>query len=166
VSDKKANILVVEDEMFVSEYICQSLTKLGYRVCGIADCYDEAIELVSNERPDLILLDIELSGSKNGIDVANDVTEKWAIPVVFLTAYSDEQTLIKAKRAKPLGYITKPFTENDIKIAVMMALEHAGAETSVIALGEGYLYDPELQQLCLDKKPVLLTKKEVCYFTS
>jgi len=161
VIEEGAKILVVEDEMIVGEFICQCLGKLGHRVCGVADSFEEALELAEDEQPDLILMDIELGGDKTGIDAATEILEKWAIPVIYLTAYSDDQTLSKAKQSKPFGYITKPFTENDIKIAVMMALEHTCAETGAIALGEGYLYDPELQQLCLNKKPVLLTKKEV-----
>jgi len=161
VIEEGVKILVVEDEMIVGEFICQCLGKLGHRVCGVADSFEEALELAEDEQPDLILMDIELGGDKTGIDAATEILEKWAIPVIYLTAYSDDQTLSKAKQSKPFGYITKPFTENDIKIAVMMALEHTCAETGAIALGEGYLYDPELQQLCLNKKPVLLTKKEV-----
>ena len=160
-SEEAASILVVEDEMFVSEYICQSLTKLGYRVCGVADCYEEALQLVAEESPDLILLDIELSGDKSGVDVASEVLEKWAIPVVFLTAYSDDQTLVKVKQTKPMGYITKPFTENDIKIAVMMALQRTGSGGKVIQIKEGYSYDTGQQQLFHDDEPVWLTKKEL-----
>jgi len=161
VSEEAAKILVVEDEMFVSEYICQSLAKLGYRVCGVADCYEEALELVVEESPDLILLDIELSGDKSGIDVASEVLERWSIPVVFLTAYSDDQTLIRAKQIKPMGYITKPFTEHDIKIAVMMALERSPSGGRVIHVSGGYSYDTGQQQLFKDDEPIFLTKKEL-----
>lgn len=156
-----ANILIVEDEMIVGEFICQCLGKIGHQVCGVADNFEEALELVEEEHPDLILMDIELSGDKNGIDAATEIHEKWAIPVIYLTAYSDDQTLLKARQSKPFGYITKPFTEKDIKIGVMMALERSASEQEVMVLGEGYTYDPKHQQLCLNKKPVLLTKKEV-----
>lgn len=159
--EESTSILVVEDEMIVSEYICQSLAKLGYRVCGVADCYEEALELVCEEQPDLILLDIELSGDKSGIDVANDVQKKWEIPIVFLTAYSDDQTLRKATQVKPLGYITKPFNEKDIKIAVIMALEHSNTKEGVISIKGGYSYDLDQQQLFQNQQPILLTKKEL-----
>jgi len=156
-----ANILVVEDEMIVGEFICQCLGKIGHRVCGVADNFEDALELVEEERPDLVLMDIELDGGKNGIDTAMEILDRWEIPVIYLTAYSDEKTLAKAKKSKPFGYITKPFTENDIKIAVMMALERTSSSQEVVVLGEGYLYDPEQQQLSLNQNPVLLTKKEV-----
>lgn len=158
--EEGAKILVVEDEMIVGEFICHCLGKIGHRVCGVADNFEEALELVEDEQPDLILMDIELGGDKTGIDAATEIHEKWDIPVIYLTAYSDDQTLSKAKQSKPFGYITKPFTENDIKIAVMMALEHVCSESNIIELGESYLYEPEQQQLCLNEKPVLLTKKE------
>jgi len=156
-----ANILVVEDEMIVSEYICQCLGKIGHRVCGMADSFEEALELAEEEKPDLVLMDIELGGAKNGIDAALEIHEKWAIPVVFLTAYSDDKTLLSAKQCKPFGYITKPFTENEIKIGVMMALEHISSDAKAVSLGEGYLYDPEKQQITHDQTPILLTKKEI-----
>jgi len=160
VIEEGVKILVVEDEMIVGEFICHCLGKIGHRVCGVADNFEEALELVEDEQPDLILMDIELGGDKTGIDAATEIHEKWDIPVIYLTAYSDDQTLSKAKQSKPFGYITKPFTENDIKIAVMMALEHVCSESNIIELGESYLYEPEQQQLCLNEKPVLLTKKE------
>ena len=91
----KLKILVVEDESIVAKDIQNSLKKLGYIVPTIVASGEKAIEEVEQSRPDLVLMDIMLKGEMNGIDVANIIRDKFEIPVIFLTAYADDNTLAK-----------------------------------------------------------------------
>lgn len=116
------NIVVVEDESIVSKDIQQSLKKLGYNVVGAAATGERAIELVDEFKPDLVLMDIMLKGQMSGIEAAASIKERHSIPVIYLTAYADENTLSKAKVTEPYGYIIKPFKEVDIHTSIEMAL--------------------------------------------
>ena len=116
------NIVVVEDESIVSKDIQQSLKKLGYNVVGAAATGEKAIELVDKFEPDLVLMDIMLKGQMSGIDAAGAIKKRHNIPVIYLTAYADENTLSKAKVTEPYGYIIKPFKEVDIHTSIEMAL--------------------------------------------
>ncbi|MBL4624154.1 MAG: response regulator [Flavobacteriales bacterium] len=116
------NIVVVEDESIVSKDIQQSLKKLGYNVVGAAATGERAIELVDEFKPDLVLMDIMLKGQMSGIDAAGVIKDRHSIPVIYLTAYADENTLSKAKVTEPYGYIIKPFKEVDIHTSIEMAL--------------------------------------------
>jgi len=116
------NIVVVEDESIVSKDIQQSLKKLGYTVVGAAATGEKAIELVDEFEPDLVLMDIMLKGQMSGIDAAGVIKQRHNIPVIYLTAYADENTLSKAKVTEPYGYIIKPFKEVDIHTSIEMAL--------------------------------------------
>ena len=116
------NVLVVEDESIVSKDIQHSLKKLGYNVVGAAATGEKALELVKSENPDIVLMDIMLKGSMNGIEVSEIVKKEFNIPIIFLTAYADESTLSKAKVTEPYGYIIKPFKEIDLHTSIEMAL--------------------------------------------
>lgn len=118
----KANVLIVEDEFIVSKDIQSSLKKLGYNVIGAAPSGEQALEILSKETPDIVLMDIMLKGSMNGIETAEQVRKQYAIPVIYLTAYADEATLSKAKVTEPYGYILKPFKEIDLHTSIEMAL--------------------------------------------
>lgn len=118
----KINVLVVEDESIVSKDIQHSLKKLGYNVIGAASNGKRALEIFTEEMPDIVLMDIMLKGDMNGIEVAEIVKKQYNIPVIFLTAYADESTLGKAKITEPYGYIIKPFKEIDLHTTIEMAI--------------------------------------------
>ncbi len=128
----KINILVVEDESIVSKDIQHSLKKIGYNVVGAASTGEKAIELALSEKPDLILMDIMLKGSMNGIEAADIIKKEMSIPIIFLTAYADESTLAKVKITEPYGYILKPFKEIDIQTSVEMAIYKHAKEQEII----------------------------------
>ncbi len=115
-------VLVVEDETLIAEEIRERLTRLGLFVVDIADNSDQAIRLAVRHQPDLVLMDIRLKGSTDGIYAANEIRQKVQGPIVFLTAHSDETTLRRAKETGPFGYVLKPFQERDLVIAIEMAL--------------------------------------------
>ncbi len=128
----KNNILVVEDEAIVSKDIQQSLKKLGYNIVGAAATGEKAIELAMKHKPDLVLMDIMLKGDMSGIEAAEKIKENIKIPVIYLTAYADENTLAKAKVTEPYGYIIKPFKEIDLHTSIEMALYKHTKEREVI----------------------------------
>jgi len=115
-------IFVVEDETIVAEAIMSKLKKAGYNVIGSADRGEEAIEEVGKLHPDIVLMDIHLAGEMDGVDTAAAIYETHNIPVIFLTAYADVETLERTKRVSPFGYLIKPFRERDMRATIEMAL--------------------------------------------
>jgi DNA-binding LytR/AlgR family response regulator len=118
----KISILIVEDELIVAKDIELSLGRLGYVVKGSTDNGEEAIQLAEQMKPDVIFMDIMLKGEMNGIEASKKIKERTNIPVIFLTAYADEDTLKKAIISEPYGYIIKPFKEIDLHTSIEMAL--------------------------------------------
>lgn len=144
---KKANILVVEDEAIVAMDIADSLGSLGYQVVGTTDRGEDAIEKATALRPDLVLMDIVLKGTMDGIAAAETISTRLQIPVVFLTAHSDETTLQRAKLTSPQGYILKPFDIEDLRTAVEIALYRSIQHASVGAPSEDALEQPVAPEL-------------------
>jgi two-component system, LytTR family, response regulator LytT len=127
----KTNILIVEDESIVAKDIQMSLRKLGYNVVAICSNGEDAIRTVEEQTPDLVLMDIMLKGNMSGIEAAEQVRERFSIPIIYLTAYADESTLSKAKITEPYGYIIKPFKEIDLRTSIEMALYKHQKETDM-----------------------------------
>jgi PAS domain S-box-containing protein len=146
----EANILIVEDEAVTGMDIQKSLVEMGYSVCAIATTGELAVRKAGELHPDLILMDIMLAGKMTGIEAAEEIKKHYNIPVVYLTAYSDDSFLAKAKLTEPFGYILKPFREMELKTTIEMALykfamEHAlriSEETTRVLLNatEDYLF--------------------------
>lgn len=122
-------ILVVEDEFIVAADLKARLTKMGYKVVGTAASGLEAIEKVWKESPDIVLMDIVLKGEMDGIAAAEAIKQGYNIPIIFLTAYADQNTFSKAKTTEPFGYICKPFQEKNLRMAIEVALQRHGIET-------------------------------------
>lgn len=125
-------ILVVEDEAIVAYDLAMILDKYGYPVCGKALSGEEALNFLEMEKPDMVFLDIILGGGIDGIEVGDIVRKKYGIPFVYITASTDHQTLERAKKTAPYAYITKPFSENDIYIAVETTVYKWQVEQSLI----------------------------------
>ncbi len=117
-----ASILVVEDEHIVAKDIATRLKRRGYTVVAIAATAKEAIEEAGRHRPDLVLMDIMLKGDVDGITAADRIRTLFDLPIVYLTAYADENTLQRAKVTDAFGYILKPFEERELSITIEMAL--------------------------------------------
>jgi PAS domain S-box-containing protein len=116
------NIMVVEDEYIVAKDIQNTLKKLGYSVPAIAASGEEAMDKVAEIKPDLVLMDIVLKGPMDGVQTADQIHTKFDIPVVYLTAFADDQTLQRAKVTEPYGYLIKPFQERELHSTIEMAL--------------------------------------------
>lgn len=137
----RSTVLIVEDEFITGTDIQNSLRDMGYEAPCIIDNGAEAIERAGELRPDVILMDIILKGEMNGIQAATVIQDRYDIPVLFLTAHSDESTVEMAKIAGPFGYITKPFEAQRVRVSIEMALyRHAleerlrGSEETIRAL--------------------------------
>ena len=135
----RARILIVEDEMVVSMELYERLKALGYEPTGRAITGEQALAMAENNRPDLILMDIRLIGEMDGIDTAIETRRRFQIPVIFITAYSEDETLERAKLAEPYGYILKPFEDRDLKSSIELALHKHRADQEVRRLSR--LYD-------------------------
>jgi diguanylate cyclase (GGDEF)-like protein/PAS domain S-box-containing protein len=118
----KATIIVVEDEMIVARDLQRTLIRLGYAVAGLAASGEEALALVAARPPDLVLMDIHLAGEMDGIAAADHIHQRQGLPVVFLTAHSDAATFQRAQATEPYGYVSKPFEERELEIALGIAL--------------------------------------------
>ncbi len=119
---KTTNILIAEDEKIIALDISNTLRRLGYGISGIASSGKEVLNLLEGRRPDMVMMDIMLEGEMTGIEAASVISEKYSIPVVFLTALTDAATLEKAKTANSYGYILKPYDDKSLHSAVEMAL--------------------------------------------
>lgn len=118
----EVKILIVEDESIVAMDIKHRAEGLGYLVTAVTPSGEESLEKVAENRPDLVLMDIVLKGEMDGIEAAQKIRDAYDIPVVYLTAYSDERTLKRAKITQPFGYIIKPFEDRELHSAVEVAL--------------------------------------------
>ena len=119
---KKSTILIVEDENIIARDIENKLKRLGYAVSGVVSSGEEAVGRVEVMPPDLVLMDIMLSGHIDGIEAAEQIRARFNIPVVYLTAYADEDTLGRAKVTEPFGYLLKPFSVKELRGAIEIAL--------------------------------------------
>ncbi|MCK4263797.1 MAG: response regulator, partial [Candidatus Aminicenantes bacterium] len=118
----RTKILLVEDESIVARDIRNMLLGLGYKVSGVASTAREAVQKAEEMKPDIVLMDVMLKGGPTGVDAADKIYTHCNIPVVYLTAYADENTLQKAKKTEPFGYILKPFEEKELQTTIEVAL--------------------------------------------
>jgi two-component system, LytTR family, response regulator LytT len=119
---EKILVLIVEDELIIAEDMKGMLRELEYEVVGIAIDYNEAEEILSTVIPDIALIDIHLQGEEDGISLASSIRDRYDIPTVFVSSYSDRATVERAKLARPEGYIVKPFIKEDLYTSVEIAV--------------------------------------------
>lgn len=119
----EAQILIVEDDRVIVRIAEWRLNKLGYTVCGKVETGTEALNLVINRQPDLVLMDINLKGDMDGIETAKQIKKDFNIPVIFVTSHSDGETLNRAREIHPDGFIRKPFNDDDLRVAIELALK-------------------------------------------
>ncbi len=113
---EKVQILIVEDEAIVSMDLRYKLEAMGYSVPAEVSSGEEAVDAASQLRPDVVLMDIKLSGEMDGIDAAAQIRDQFGVPVVYLTAYADEATLERAKLTEPFGYLLKPVELGELRL--------------------------------------------------
>lgn len=121
-------ILIVEDEAIVAMDLQDRLEQLGHKVIDVVDTGEAAISSVSGHLPDLVLMDIRLKGTMDGIEAANQIKYKTNCPIIYLTAFSDDETLIRAKVSDPLGYLHKPCQTRDLRVSIELAVHKHNGE--------------------------------------
>ncbi|QHU99423.1 response regulator transcription factor [Synechocystis sp. CACIAM 05] len=115
-------VLIVEDERLVAQHIAQLLKSDGYEICAIASDGATALKKIAEFYPDLVLLDIRIKGEIDGIEVAERIKSLYSIPIVYLTAFSDGETLERAQKTNPQGYVIKPFRREQLLSTVAIAI--------------------------------------------
>jgi DNA-binding LytR/AlgR family response regulator len=124
----KIKILIVEDELIIAQDVSFKLEDLGYQVEAMATNYEEAVAVIDAGNLDVILLDINLSEEKDGIDIANYINQNGHTPFIYMTSNSDYSTVSRAKETKPNGYILKPINKKDLFTSIEMALSNKQGE--------------------------------------
>ncbi|MBL8984229.1 MAG: response regulator, partial [Gemmatimonadetes bacterium] len=145
-----ARVLIVEDESLIAEEIHDRLTRLNYEVVGIEDTAERAWATASATKPDVVLMDIRLKGEVDGIQAAERIRRELDIPSIYLTAHTDADTIDRAKKTAPLGYLLKPFQERDLFVTLEIALHRHQMDgwlraselkyaTTLASIGDGVL---------------------------
>ena len=115
--------LIVEDEALIAEELRERLTLLGFQVIGAVDSAEAGIEIATQERPDLVLMDIRLNGPKDGVEACREIRQQMDLPIIFLTAYSNQRTVDRAKHSEHDGFILKPFHRRELQSTIAVALQ-------------------------------------------
>ena len=148
-------ILIVEDDEITALNLKISLQKHGYNIVGITDNISDANNKINELRPELVLIDISLDDSADGIILAKEIRSRYNIPFIYITSYTDNETISKAKETEPYGYVVKPFDPNALHATIQMALFKYNSEKNT---------KDELSALKLDKinlEKLLYSKKDI-----
>ncbi|PSK97951.1 LytR/AlgR family response regulator transcription factor [Cecembia rubra] len=143
----RLRILIVEDELVIAEDLKCIIEELGHDVCGVARNRDEALVLIEEKKPNLVLLDIKINGEVDGVDLAVEMNEKFKLSFIIVTSSIDLQTINRIKSIKPYGYLVKPFNENDIGMGIELARKNFAKEHTQAKKDEdfgGYLFKDSL----------------------
>jgi signal transduction histidine kinase len=130
-NNKKTKILIVEDELLVAEDISTRLKAIGYDITGTASTGEDSLKICEHNLPDIVLMDIMLGKGMDGIETHKAIKEKFDIPVIYLTSYSNPATVLRAKTTEPYGYIIKPFDERELYTTIEMAIHKHKIETDL-----------------------------------
>ncbi len=162
----KTKILIVEDETIVALDIKGAIKKLGFEVTNTATTYDDAIKCVIKNEPDIILMDINLQNSKDGIETVIDIQKIKNIPIIYLTAYTDDITIKRAIETNPVGYLTKPFKREELKSTILLGLYKVNKSNQLSIdkhckyLGFDFYYDIRNENLYYKSRPIRLSVRE------
>ncbi len=125
-------ILVVDDERVIGMALAASLGRLGYVPAGLASNGQEAVRLCGEKRPDLVLMDVRLQGEMDGVEAAERISRLYGTPIIFLTAFWDEETVARAKRSGPYAFLVKPYEDRDLQTAIELALYKSSMEQELL----------------------------------
>lgn len=158
------HVLIVDDNVAILQDIEIMIQDIGYIVSGMATNYTKAIDMIKNNMPDIVLLDIDLSSSKDGIDIANFIRNISNIPIIYLTAHNDIDTVQRAYFTKPITYINKPFAYKDIQTALFLASaeldKQAVSYPAIKILNSDYRYQDKNLFYKNNNHPIHLSPKE------
>ena len=132
-SQSLMRVAVVEDEKIIQLEITRTLEQMGYQIAGLATTGPEAIALAESVKPDIMLMDIRLRGDMDGIEAAEQIIIQYSLPIIYLTANADEETIQRAKVSSPYGYLIKPVNFRELHTTLQMALYKHRAEQRICA---------------------------------
>lgn len=135
---EKLKIFIAEDDVFISEQLSDILIELGYEVVGIGYHYDSAVEILRTKTPDIAILDIKMHGKDEGFSIAKHINDKLKIPFVFLTSFSDKETLQQAVDMNPAAYLVKPFTKSHIFSTLTLIQSQLDKNIQYITIKQGW----------------------------
>lgn len=163
----KSKVLIVEDHPLTASDLKKALLKLEFEVTDVTNSYEDAIASILKDEPHIILMDIDLGeGKKNGIELTRDIQKIKNIPVLYLTAFSDDHTMEEAFETDPVGYLIKPFKREEVKSTIMLALykinklEYENINQDHTYIGFGYYFDIKNKKLYYKSKYIKLGYKE------
>lgn len=159
---KQAKVLIAEDESLIAIEIKRFVERLDYKVVDVVSNYNDALKSAMESLPDIALLDINLGkNSKSGIEIAKDIQKVKNIPIVYLTANSDKNTVFEAAPTNPIGYITKPYSQETLKSTLLLASTKIDLNNrAMVNLSQNYKFDLNKNELYYKNKFVKLSKKE------
>lgn len=163
---QKTKVLVVEDESIVALDIKKALLSLGFDITACVGDYEKAIKSVLENRPEIILMDIQLKNSIDGIETVKVIQKIYNIPIIYLTAYSDETTISRAIKTNPISYLIKPFKREELKSTILLGLYKINSsnqnyvDNNCTNLGFNYYYDIKNEILFYDAIPIKLSLNE------
>jgi len=146
------NILIVEDNQLAASGLKSTLIQFGFKVTGIVNSYSGILESIKFKEPDIILMDIDLGNGLSGIDISEKINEDYNIPILYITSFSDIETMEKAFDTKPVGYIIKPYREEEVKTTIMLAmykikrLEYSNINEDNTSIGFDFYFDMKNQK--------------------
>ncbi len=162
----KAKVLIVEDNPITAADLKSALKKLDFEVTNTVSSYNDALISIAQNKPDITMMDIDLGKSRNGIELANEIKVRYNIPILYLTSFSDDDTMEKAFATDPVGYLVKPFKREELKTTIMLALykinklEYETINQDHIYIGFGYYFDLKNSKLYYKSKHIKLGLKE------
>ena len=161
----KLKILIIEDENIVALDIKRIMLSLGHGVLKIVKTAQDAFNIADELEPDLVISDINLQGDMDGIECCRILQNRYDIPVIFITAYKDIETLKRVSNINFTGYLVKPFREDELVVKVNLTIIKSEqlAKKSREVLNSRYSYCYKTKKLFLDDEPIYLTKKEQCF---
>lgn len=159
------NILILEDEFIIFTHLKKLLKNIGFTNVYIAKTYAQALELASRHTIHILLSDIHIDGEVDGIETAKVLQELYALAVVFITAYNDDETLKRAAKVDFIGYLLKPYREDELRTLISLIIQkYRFCGSALLKVSGKYLFDMEEQCLYKDAKHIKLSEKEKKFF--
>jgi PAS domain S-box-containing protein len=158
---RDGNILVVEDERIVALHLRQQLVKLGYQVAGVVSSGEEALRIIQQLRPAVVLMDVHIDGDLDGIDTASRLPHGCGTTVVFISANAEEAALERARASNPFGYLVKPFTERELHATIQMALERRERDSELRTVQDQLVRERDVAQRYLDIASVIMLELDL-----
>lgn len=172
---EKLKLLIVEDDPIIAADLERAMKKMGYVVIDAVESGEEALEIVVQDTPDLVLMDIQLEGDLDGIDTAHMISKQQAIPIIYLTSNTDERTFNRAKLTQPHGFLSKPFRLTDIKHSIDLAflddnpspeaIEKNEKETRAVKIKESVFVKSRDHLVKIKLDEIMFIEADSCYCT-